>query len=461
MPGHDDATDARFVDLWLHGRSAHTQRAYRADSDRFRAFFARTLTTVTHGDVQPSLAHSAASRALRKRQNSVTHGTVDQQLANVGPRLRALRQQRAMTLGDLSAATNDTVSTLSRSDSAQRRPSLKLLLRLAHAYGVAARRADRLTVDRRSSGPGAAVTFTCDCGIPICTNITVTVEVQVMIYDSSPGTFHAGTETKTYMSVCARACRSVRLAAEQNRAIRPCPSRETFLGWRPRGTISRPCQTPGTTATMARSAMRQRRSRGRPVRPGPSSRVLREAGLPVDKAFTPAGVMENLKELARERPELVRGNYAISGMSTYEPAWSLNFSEFSGLGGLRWDAPAVAAPSVANMSNPDGTVGHSDGANRTAVFGDAERERWPRCCVKLCHCRWWLGWADHLPCGNRNGAKFSEQVANRGHLRRNGGTFAPGPSASAKDAFSVTTVLTKQSRIARGALVDDGRFRQM
>ena len=64
------------------------------------------------------------------------HGTVDQQLANVGPRLRALRQQRDMTLGDLSAATNISVSTLSRLESGQRRPNLELLLPLAHAYGV-------------------------------------------------------------------------------------------------------------------------------------------------------------------------------------------------------------------------------------------------------------------------------------------------------------------------------------
>ena len=77
---------------------------------------------------------------MLKQQNSVMHqyphGTVDEQLANVGPRLRALRQQREMTLGDLAAATNISVSTLSRLESGQRRPNLELLLPLAHAYGV-------------------------------------------------------------------------------------------------------------------------------------------------------------------------------------------------------------------------------------------------------------------------------------------------------------------------------------
>jgi transcriptional regulator with XRE-family HTH domain len=64
------------------------------------------------------------------------HGAIDQVLAAVGPRLRALRQQRDMTLGDLSAATNISVSTLSRLESGQRRPNLELLLPLARAYGV-------------------------------------------------------------------------------------------------------------------------------------------------------------------------------------------------------------------------------------------------------------------------------------------------------------------------------------
>ena len=57
-------------------------------------------------------------------------------LTEVGPRLRALRQQRGTTLADLSAATGISVSTLSRLESGQRRPNLELLLPLARAYGV-------------------------------------------------------------------------------------------------------------------------------------------------------------------------------------------------------------------------------------------------------------------------------------------------------------------------------------
>jgi len=63
-------------------------------------------------------------------------GDLDHVLTAVGPRLRALRQQRDTTLADLSAATGISVSTLSRLESGQRRPNLELLLPLAQAYGV-------------------------------------------------------------------------------------------------------------------------------------------------------------------------------------------------------------------------------------------------------------------------------------------------------------------------------------
>ncbi len=58
-------------------------------------------------------------------------------LEAVGPRLRALRQQRDTTLAELSSATGISVSTLSRLESGQRRPNLELLLPLARAHGVA------------------------------------------------------------------------------------------------------------------------------------------------------------------------------------------------------------------------------------------------------------------------------------------------------------------------------------
>ncbi|RJL27068.1 helix-turn-helix domain-containing protein [Bailinhaonella thermotolerans] len=61
---------------------------------------------------------------------------LDQALDAVGPRLRALRQQREITLTDLSATTGISISTLSRLESGARRPTLELLLPLARAHGV-------------------------------------------------------------------------------------------------------------------------------------------------------------------------------------------------------------------------------------------------------------------------------------------------------------------------------------
>ena len=45
-------TDERLVELWLHGRSIHTQRAYRADANSFLATIRKPMNEVTLGDVQ-------------------------------------------------------------------------------------------------------------------------------------------------------------------------------------------------------------------------------------------------------------------------------------------------------------------------------------------------------------------------------------------------------------------------
>ena len=65
-----------------------------------------------------------------------TPDDLDGVLDAVGPRLRALRRQRGMTLADLSTSTGISQSTLSRLESGGRRPNLELLLPLARAHGV-------------------------------------------------------------------------------------------------------------------------------------------------------------------------------------------------------------------------------------------------------------------------------------------------------------------------------------
>jgi transcriptional regulator with XRE-family HTH domain len=60
----------------------------------------------------------------------------DDVLEAVGPRLRSLRVERGTTLAQLSESTGISVSTLSRLESGQRKPTLELLLPLARAHQV-------------------------------------------------------------------------------------------------------------------------------------------------------------------------------------------------------------------------------------------------------------------------------------------------------------------------------------
>ncbi|OWV04683.1 XRE family transcriptional regulator [Micromonospora wenchangensis] len=62
--------------------------------------------------------------------------TSDDVLASVGPRLRALRQARNISLAALAAETGLTASTLSRLENGKLRPTLEQLLPLARAHGV-------------------------------------------------------------------------------------------------------------------------------------------------------------------------------------------------------------------------------------------------------------------------------------------------------------------------------------
>ncbi|NMD61714.1 UNVERIFIED_ORG: XRE family transcriptional regulator [Nocardia globerula] len=62
---------------------------------------------------------------------------LEKMLSDIGPRLRALRRDRDMTLEALSDATGISVSALSRLESGKRRPTLDLLVPLARAHRVA------------------------------------------------------------------------------------------------------------------------------------------------------------------------------------------------------------------------------------------------------------------------------------------------------------------------------------
>lgn len=44
-------SDQHLIDLWVHGRSRHTQRAYRGDAEKFIADVDKPLRRITLGDL--------------------------------------------------------------------------------------------------------------------------------------------------------------------------------------------------------------------------------------------------------------------------------------------------------------------------------------------------------------------------------------------------------------------------
>jgi transcriptional regulator with XRE-family HTH domain len=66
----------------------------------------------------------------------VTNQDITTTIDQVGMRLKAIRQERGVTLTALSEATGISKSTLSRLETGQRKASLELLLPLAQAYQV-------------------------------------------------------------------------------------------------------------------------------------------------------------------------------------------------------------------------------------------------------------------------------------------------------------------------------------
>lgn len=80
------ATDEQLVAMWLHGRSRHTVRAYRADMARFRAFVGKPLRAVTLGDLQAFADNLPGKERTRGRTLAAVKS-----LLSFGAKLGALR----------------------------------------------------------------------------------------------------------------------------------------------------------------------------------------------------------------------------------------------------------------------------------------------------------------------------------------------------------------------------------
>jgi transcriptional regulator with XRE-family HTH domain len=87
---------------------------------------------------------------LAEAANGLVSDDIETTLAAVGPRLRAMREQRQTTLAELSRASGVSVSTLSRLESGGRKPTLELLLRLARAHEIPV---DELLAEKPTNDP--------------------------------------------------------------------------------------------------------------------------------------------------------------------------------------------------------------------------------------------------------------------------------------------------------------------
>ena len=96
-----------------------------------------TTSYVSFSLMSPSMQGPCDIDKQSCRSGKLGAWTTKECCAAVGPRLRQLRLEREATLTDLAEETGISVSTLSRLESGQRKPTLELLLPLARAHRVA------------------------------------------------------------------------------------------------------------------------------------------------------------------------------------------------------------------------------------------------------------------------------------------------------------------------------------
>ena len=76
-------TDENLVELWLHGKSAHTQRAYRTEAERFLSFVARPLRAITLMELQAYADGLAGAPATRSRALAAVKSLLTSRLSGV------------------------------------------------------------------------------------------------------------------------------------------------------------------------------------------------------------------------------------------------------------------------------------------------------------------------------------------------------------------------------------------
>lgn len=131
------SSDDQLIELWLHERSPHTQRAYRADVQRFRARAGKPLHAVTLADLQ-NFAKSMKEGAEASRYRTLS---AVKSLLAFGHRLGYLLFDvgRALRLPSVRNRLNERIlseADLHRIISLEPNPRNRAILTLLYASGV-------------------------------------------------------------------------------------------------------------------------------------------------------------------------------------------------------------------------------------------------------------------------------------------------------------------------------------
>lgn len=131
------SSDDQLIELWLHERSRHTQRAYRADVGRFRVWAEKSLHAVTLADLQ-NFAKSLTEGADASRYRTLS---AVKSLLAFGHRLGYLPFDvgRALRLPSVRNRLNERIlseADLHRILSLEPNPRNRAILTLLYASGV-------------------------------------------------------------------------------------------------------------------------------------------------------------------------------------------------------------------------------------------------------------------------------------------------------------------------------------
>jgi integrase/recombinase XerD len=126
------ATDEQAISLWLHGKAKHSQRAYRLDVGRFRAFVSKPLPTVRLEDLQhfadslSALAPASEKRILAAVKSLLTFCLkIGYSPFNVGAALTVRKAKN--TLAERILPHEDVARIIEREDNPRNHAMLRFL----------------------------------------------------------------------------------------------------------------------------------------------------------------------------------------------------------------------------------------------------------------------------------------------------------------------------------------------